>query len=109
MARPRGKFLLQGRMTDGAQTSLRRAIESQHGGRATFLQSVPIFLAAKGKPDWNGAVQVFDLAESPSGALRVYAWSAGLPDGQRRVYTAVHAGAVTGPREAVRAALGHAK
>jgi hypothetical protein len=92
-------------MSDSAQKDLKLAVETQHGGKATFLQSVPIFQAAKGKPDWNGAVQVFDLAGSPSGAARAYAWSSGLPDGQRRVYTALHEGAVTGPRDAVRAAI----
>jgi hypothetical protein len=92
-------------MSDSTQTILKQAVETQHGGKATFLQSVPIFLAAKGKRDWNGAVQVFDLAGSPSAAVRAYAWSSGLPDGQRRVFTALHQGAVTGPREAVRAAI----
>jgi hypothetical protein len=92
-------------MSDSAQKDLKQAVETQHGGKATFLRSVPIFQAAKGKPDWNGAVQVFDLAGSPSGAARAYAWSSGLSDGQRRVFTALHEGTVTGPREAVKAAL----
>jgi hypothetical protein len=85
---------------------LKQAVEAQHGGTATHVQSVPVHESFRGREIWNGAVQIFDLADSPSGATLAYAWSHGLPDGQRRIFAVLQAGPVTGPREAVRAALG---
>ena len=82
---------------------LKQAVEAEHGGAATFVHSVPVFESFRGKTIWNGAVQVFDLTESPSGAVRAYAWSSGLPDGQRRSFTVLHGGAVSNARDAVRA------
>jgi len=84
---------------------LKQAVESQHGGTATHIQSVPVHESFRGREVWNGAVQVFDLAGSPSGATRAYAWSHGLPDGKRRVFAVLRAGRVTNPREAVRTAI----
>jgi hypothetical protein len=84
---------------------LKQAVESQHGGKATFVQSVPIHEEHKGQTVWNGAVQVYDLADSPSGATRAYAWSYGLPDGKRRFFAVLHVPPIVGPREAVRAAI----
>ena len=84
---------------------LKQAVESQHGGTATHVQSVPVHESFRGREVWNGAVQVFDLADSPTGATRAYAWSYGLPDGERRVFAVLQAGSVTSPRDAVRAAI----
>jgi hypothetical protein len=84
---------------------LKQAVESQHGDKATFVQAVPVYESRKGHTVWNGAVQVFDLADSPSGATRAYASSHSLSDGKRRIFTILHAGPVTGPHEAVRAAM----
>jgi|SRR5580692_6765666 hypothetical protein len=94
-----------GRMTETSSDQLKQAVQSQHGGKATFIQSVPIHEERRGKTIWNGAVQIYDLADSPSGATKAYAWSYGLPDGKRRMFAVLHAGAITGPRDAVRAAL----
>jgi hypothetical protein len=82
---------------------LKQVVEAEHGGAATFVHSVPVFESFGGKTLWNGAVQVFDLTASPSGAARVYAWSSGLPDGQRRTFVVLHGGAVSSARDAVRA------
>ena len=93
-------------MSDVLTDQLKQAVEAQHGGTAKHVQSVPggtTFFC--GREVWNGAVQVYDLAECPSGATRAYAWSYGLPDGQRRFIAALHTGTVTSPREAVRAAI----
>jgi hypothetical protein len=84
---------------------LKQAVESRHGGTATHARSVPVHESIRGREVWNGAVQVFDLVDSPSGATRAYAWSYGLPDGERRVIAVLQAGSVIGPREAVRAAM----
>lgn len=92
-------------MRDAANDQLKQAVESQHGGTATYVRSVPIHQSQNGKTIWNGAVQVYDLAGSPSGATQAYAWSSGLEDGSRQFITVLQAGPVTGPREAVSATL----
>ena len=84
---------------------LRQIVESEHGGTAIHVQSVPVHESNRGQTLWNGAVQVFALKNSPSGATRAYASSYGLADGTRRRFAVLHAGPVTGPREAVRAAV----
>jgi len=86
-----------------SNNQLKQVVEAEHGGAATFVQSVPVFESFRGKTVWNGAVQVFDLTESPSGAPRAYAWSIGLPDGQRRSFAVLHGGAIASARDAVRA------
>jgi hypothetical protein len=92
-------------MSEVSPDQLKQAVESQHGGTATFVQAVPVHESHDGKTVWNGAVQVYDLAGSPSGATRAYAWSYGLPDGKRKFFAVLHTGPITGPREAVRAAI----
>jgi hypothetical protein len=84
---------------------LRQVLETEHGGTATHVQSVPVYESNNGRTVWNGAVQVFDLKDSSSGATRAYASSYGLADGTRRRFAVLHAGSITGPREAVRAAV----
>lgn len=42
--------------------SLKAAVEGMHGGTATFIQAVPAREEFEGKPVWEGAVHVFDLA-----------------------------------------------
>ncbi len=92
-------------MTQVSPDQLKQAVESQHGGTASHVQSVPVHESLRGQTVWNGAVQVYDLEGSPSGATRAYAWSYGLPDGQRRLLAVLHEGSITGPREAVKAAI----
>ena len=52
-------------MTEVSPDQLKQAVESQHGGTATFVQSVPIHEEHKGQTVWNGAVQVYDLCRQP--------------------------------------------
>jgi hypothetical protein len=92
-------------MIEVSPDQLKQAVESQHGGKATFVKSVPIHEEHKGRTVWNGAVQVYDLADSPSGATRAYAWSHGLSDGKRRFFAVLAAGYVTSPAKAVQAAI----
>jgi hypothetical protein len=96
-------------MAEVSPDQLKRAVEAQHGGRATHVQSVPVHESRNGQTIWNGAVQVYDLADSPSGATRAYAWSHGFPDGKRQLFAVLHAGPVTGPREAVRAIVAQSR
>ncbi|PNE11831.1 MAG: hypothetical protein CR217_06490 [Beijerinckiaceae bacterium] len=44
---------------------LKRAIESQHGGAATMVQSVPVQETFSGQTVWEGVVHIFDLASHP--------------------------------------------
>src|SRR5665811_339141 len=71
---------------------------------ATHVRSVPVHQSHKGQSVWNGAVQIYELNGCPSGATRAYAWSYGLPGGQRRMFAVLHEGPITGPREAVKTA-----
>jgi hypothetical protein len=83
---------------------LKRAVESQHGGTATLAQSVPVHEKHGGETVWQGTVHIFDLAGHPK-AKRAYAWSYELPDGRRRFFAVLHVPPITGPVEAVRAAI----
>lgn len=103
-------------MAEVNAAELKRAVEAQHGGTATLVQSVPVTERAmietrRGKVThtreetvWEGVVHIFDLADHPK-ATRAYAWSTELPDGKRRFYAVLRLGPVTGPVEAVRAAI----
>jgi hypothetical protein len=91
-------------MTEVSASELKQAVESQHGGTATFLQSVPVKEEHEGQVAWNGTVAVFMLAGHAT-ANRAYAWSYERPDGRRRFFAVLHAGPITSPRDAVRAAI----
>ena len=92
-------------MTEAPRDQLKQAVESQHGGTATFVQSVPVHEKHNGQTVWNGTVTVFDLKGSPTGAFRAYAWSYELPGGKRRFFAVLHTPQIVGPREAVAAAI----
>ena len=91
-------------MSEASNDQLKQAVESQHGGRATFVQSVPVRETHKGATIWNGTVTVFDLADHPD-ASRAYAWSYEREDGTRRFFAVLGIPPITGPVEAVRAAI----
>lgn len=84
--------------------TLKRVIESQHGGRAALRRSLRVFPASRTLPEWDGIVHVFDLKDHPK-TKRAYAWSTAIKGGTRPRYFAVlHLGLITGPGEAVKAA-----
>lgn len=91
-------------MSEVNPNELKRAVESQHGGTATFVQSVPVRETFNGEAAFDGTIAVFDLIGHPK-AARAYAWTRELPDGRTRTYAVLHMGPVTGPVEAVRAAI----
>lgn len=62
-------------MNEVAFSELKQTVESQHGGMASYVESVAIQEVFDGKVVWDGPVAVFDLKGSPSGANRAYAWS----------------------------------
>ena len=83
----------------------KHAIESQHDGRAAFVQSVPVKETHAGQTVWEGVVHVFDLAGNPK-ATRAYAWSSPIEGStKRRFFAVLHTGAIKSPRDAVRAAI----
>lgn len=89
----------------GDVATLARAVEAQHGGSASLVQSVPVVEAFQGNPVWEGVVHVFDLAGHPR-ATRAYAWSSPIEDSdRRRFYAVLHVPPITSPADAVRAAI----
>jgi hypothetical protein len=91
-------------MTEAPISDLKHAVESQHGGTASFVQFVPIREEHNGQTVWDGTVEVFDLSGHPK-ATRAYAWSYERDDGNRRFIAVLHVPPITGPRDAVRAAI----
>ena len=92
-------------MSEVTPDQLKQAIESEHGGAATFVQSVPIREMRGEQLVWQGTVLVFDLAGHPK-ASRAYAWSHDMDGGpKRRLFAILGIPPVNGPREAVRAAM----
>ena len=91
-------------MTEVTRFELKQAVESQHGGTATFVQAVPVHETFEGKTVWDGVVHVFDLAGHPT-ANRAYAWSYQKNERERRFFAVLHAPPIASPRDAVRAAI----
>ncbi len=84
---------------------LKAAVEGMHGGTATLVQSVPVKETFEGKTVWDGVVHVFELANNPQ-ATRAYAWSSPVEGSdKRRMFAVLQIGPITGPVEAVRAAI----
>lgn len=87
------------------QEALIGAIESQHSGTATHVESVPIKEMFQDKTVWEGVVEVFDLEGNPK-ATRAYAWSSPIEGSdKRRFYAVLHLGGIRSPADAVRAAI----
>ncbi|HTV38200.1 MAG TPA: hypothetical protein VMF12_17350 [Xanthobacteraceae bacterium] len=90
---------------DSDQQELCRAVERMHTCKATLVQSVPVSETFEGKPVWEGVVHVFDIKGHLT-ANRAYAWSSPIEGSdKRRFFAVLHQGPVTGPVEAVRAAI----
>jgi hypothetical protein len=80
---------------------LKLAIESQYGGTAARIQSVPVVEKCEGKTVWDGTVHVFALSGHPSATI-AYAWSSPIEGSDKRRYFAVlHMGGVSDPQSAV--------
>lgn len=92
-------------MREVTPDQLKQAVESQHGGAATFVESVPVKETFGGKTVWDGSVAVFDL-EGCANATRAYSWSSPIEGSTKRRYFAVlHLGGIKSPQDAVRAAI----
>lgn len=92
-------------MIEVCPDELKRAVESQHGGTATLVQSVPVSEMFQGKPVWEGIVHVFDLADHPK-AKRAFAWSSPIEgSSKRRFFAVLQVPPINTPQDAVRAAI----
>ena len=91
-------------MTEVKHSRLKQAVESQHGGKATFVQSVPVVEMCDGQTISSTSVSVFDLRGSTSGAFRAYAWTQESPGGQQTHFAVLHSPWIVGPTDAIRAA-----
>lgn len=88
-----------------APNELQRAVESQHGGKATLVQSVPVRETFEGAVVWEGVVHVFNL-EGHSKAMRAYAWSHAIEgSAKRRFYAVLGVPPINSAVDAVRAAI----
>jgi hypothetical protein len=84
---------------------LKESVESQHGGSATHVESVPVKETFAGQTVWEGVVEVFDLDDHPR-ATRAYAWSSPIEGSdKRRVFAVLHLGGIRSPADAVKAAI----
>ena len=90
-------------MIEVSQNELKQTVEIRHGGKATFVQAVPVHEEVGGQVVWDGIVHVFDLRHQADGHFRAYAWSHGNEDGERRFVTFLHTQKVNSPAMAVRA------
>lgn len=85
--------------------TLKAAVEGMHGGKATFVQAVPVREKFEGAPVWEGVVHVFDL-EGHASAERAFAWSSPVQDGgNRRMFAVLQIPPINSPVDAVRAAI----
>ena len=90
---------------DVSVTELKRAVEAQHGCKATAFQSVPIKETFGGNTVWEGVVHVFSLTGHPT-AKRAYAWSSPIEGSDNpRFFAVLHQWPVTSPVQAVRASV----
>lgn len=89
--------------------SLKAAVEGMHGGKATFVQAVPVREEFEGQPVWEGAVHVFDLAGNDKSG-RCYAWSSPIDGSDKRhIFAVLEIAPIDSPLDAVRAAIVAAK
>lgn len=91
-------------MADVIPDELKRAVEHQLVCKAWLVGSVPVHETHDGQTVWDDVVHVFAL-DYNGDIDRAYGWTYERPDGQRRFFVVEHAGPVTSPRDAVRAAI----
>jgi hypothetical protein len=92
-------------MPEVSSDQIKRAVESQHGCTATFIQLVPVKETFEGKTVWDGVVHVFRIDGHPQ-ANKAYAWSSPIEGSDKwRFFAVLHVPPITSPVEAVRAAI----
>jgi len=85
---------------------LQDAIRELYHTEPVYVETVPVKEVFQGQTVWDGAVEVFDLPESPE-ANRIYAWAHETDniDQPRRTVTVLHVAPVLSPELAVRASI----
>lgn len=84
---------------------LKQTVEAQYGSKATLAQTVPVHEYFFGRPNWEGVVHIFDLADHPK-ATRAYAWSSPAKgDAECCIFSILQTDSVISPKDAVRAAV----
>lgn len=85
---------------------LQDAIRKLHGAEPVHIKSVPVKESFKGKPVWEGIVEVFELSGHPDANI-AYAWThrTDNPKKPKRHVAVLNVPPVTSPEEAVRAAI----
>ena len=87
---------------------LRWAVECAHGCKARFAGVARVHEKQNGRTVWYGSVHIFDLIGHDS-ARQAYAWSIDAFGGnETQIVTVLRQGRVSGPEEAVKAALDRA-
>lgn len=90
---------------DVSVDQLQRAVEAQHGGKAIFVDVLPLKEIWNGQTVWEGVVHIFDLRGHPE-ATRAYVLSSSIDDADKRQFHALlHLGAIRSPLDAVQAAI----
>jgi hypothetical protein len=86
--------------------SLQDAIFKAHGCKAKHLRTIPVNEQFKGKPVWQGAVEVFELIDNPKAKI-CYAWGhhTGNKDEKSRYVMVLEVPPVDSPLAAVRASI----
>src|SRR6185437_12114993 len=80
---------------------LEAVVESQHGGTAALLQSVPVRETHDGQVVWEGVVHLFDLKGHPK-VTRACAWSSPIEGSTKcRFFAVLHIPPVDSPFTAV--------
>lgn len=82
---------------------LKRAIETQHGGHATWVRNIRLTNKSHAG-EWDGWVSIFELSDNPQSNV-AYAWSApvtGRTD--PRLFAVLRSATIDDPVKAVKAA-----
>ncbi|HXC53863.1 MAG TPA: hypothetical protein VNU97_01085 [Rhizomicrobium sp.] len=87
-------------MTEVATSELKKAVESQHIGKAT----VPADESLQGQPVRRGTAHIFGPKDHPT-AKQACAWSYARPDGKRRFSAVLHTEPMASPRDALRTVI----
>lgn len=82
----------------------KEAVEAKYHCAATLAQSVYLKENFDGQTHFEGVVHVFDLVGC-SKARRAYSWADGAEEESLLLSVILHFGPITGPREAVQAAV----
>ena len=92
-------------MVDVDVDQLKQAIQSQHGCKATWVQTVPVKETFDGATVWEGVVFVFQVHGHPK-TTKAYAWSSPIEGSdKRRFFAVLHIPPIVSPVDAVRAAI----